>query len=175
MLPEAARRALWSWSAGLDPAVWRRVPAENLHVTLAFLGERAEADAVAAGEVLRRAAAAAAPLELRCAAAIGLPPRRPRVAALSLADADGRTGLADLQDAVADGLVRAGVYERERRAFLPHVTVGRARARGGSPGAAPSDGPACGFAATSVALFASRAGRYETVASAVLGDATLAR
>jgi 2'-5' RNA ligase len=44
-LPEMAREdiAAWSETELTDPAL-RRVPAESLHITLAFLGNRPEAD-----------------------------------------------------------------------------------------------------------------------------------
>ena len=44
-LPAPARAALAAFrAAAADPAVWRPVPDEALHLTLAFLGHRPEAD-----------------------------------------------------------------------------------------------------------------------------------
>ena len=169
-LPEDVRTALWVWSAGLDPAAWRRVPPERLHVTLAFLGERPESDVAAVDEVLSRCAAAAGPLALRCAGVVALPRRRPRVVAVELSETGG--GLAALQRAVSEGLVRAGVFEAERRPFLAHVTVGRSRRHGGG-GEETLGMPECDFAAPALTLFASRPGpggpRYEPLVSAALG------
>ena len=44
-LPAPARAALAAFrAAAADPAIWRPVPDEALHLTLAFLGHRPEAD-----------------------------------------------------------------------------------------------------------------------------------
>jgi hypothetical protein len=84
-----------------DPDVWRPLPPDSLHVTLAFMGPRDPATVGPASEVLR---AAAGPVpRLALAGALLLPPRRARVLCAALADPDG--GLARL--------VRAGV-ERSR-------------------------------------------------------------
>ena len=166
-LPEAVRTALWAWSAGLDPAGWRRVPAERLHVTLAFLGSRPAEDVDAVAAVLR-ASAGPAP-QLRCAGVVALPRRRPRVVAVRLEESG--DALARLQAAVASGLAAAGVYEPERRPFLAHVTVGRSRRPGGGGEEALGD-PACSFAAPAVTVFESRPGtggsRYVPLASVAL-------
>ena len=101
----------------------RVVPAENLHVTLAFLGSRPARERAAIAAELRAAAAAAArPLlsvrgyrETRSAGMLTLDDDEGRAAALA-ADVGGRL----------EGL---GVYRREQRPWLPHVTVVRFRAR----------------------------------------------
>jgi RNA 2',3'-cyclic 3'-phosphodiesterase len=100
----------------------RVVPREALHITLAFLGHRptAELDGIL-GEL--RAAAAAASPDLR------LTPTRYRetrsVAMLVLDDEGGRAAAfaGDLQKR----LERLGVYRRESRPWLPHLTVARFR------------------------------------------------
>lgn len=168
-LPAGVREELGVWASGLDPAAWRRVPAERLHVTLAFLGSRPEADVAVVSEVLRACAGAGAAPQLRCAGVVALPRGRPRVVAVRLAEEG--DALARLQAAVASGLAAARVYEPERRPFLAHVTVGRSRRPGG--GAADTLGdPACAFAAEAVTLFESRPGpggpRYVPLASAPL-------
>jgi 2'-5' RNA ligase len=102
----------------------RIVPRGHLHVTLAFLGSRpaGELDAVV-GEL--RAAAADAQADLRLA------PSRYResrgVAMLALDDVGG--GATALAQSLQAGLERLGVYRRERRPWLPHVTVARFRER----------------------------------------------
>nr|MBA3327537.1 hypothetical protein [Solirubrobacterales bacterium] len=44
-MPDDVRAALAAWCDRAAPAAVRRVPQENLHVTLAFLGARAAGDA----------------------------------------------------------------------------------------------------------------------------------
>jgi RNA 2',3'-cyclic 3'-phosphodiesterase len=123
-LPEPARDALVAFrEAAADPAVWRPVPPEALHLTLAFLGRR-PADDVATIEGVLREAAGPAP-RLALAGAVLLPPRRARVLCASLADPDGTLG--ELQSRVSDGLAAAGVYVPEKRPFRAHATVARLR------------------------------------------------
>ena len=99
----------------------RRVSRQQLHVTLAFLGHRPLEDLGPVLAALRDAATAAGPIRLV--------PERYRetrsVGMLVLSD------VGDLATRLADDLQgrleRLGVYERERRPWLPHVTVVRFR------------------------------------------------
>ena len=119
-LPADVRANLAAWADEAAPAAVRRVAAENLHVTLAFLGSR---DADAAGMVGELLPRVARPLGVqRTAGALWLPPRRPGVLTVALAAAD---ALVALQGDVVAALERAIGFEPERRAFRPHVTVGR--------------------------------------------------
>ncbi len=115
-LPPAARAAM-----PVPDAPWRPVPPESLHVTLAFLGSLESSDPVVAALPAQLPPAG----ELRVGRARLLPPRRPRVLAVELEDPTG--SCARIQAAVAGALAAAGVYEPERRRWLAHVTVGRAR------------------------------------------------
>jgi 2'-5' RNA ligase len=141
-------------------APWRPVPVQNLHVTLAFLGDVDPQDAAAAVPT----SFAAGPL--RTAAAILLPPRRPRVLAVELEDLTG--ACTRLQAAVAAALVEAGVYEPESRPWLPHVTIGRTRERVRRDAALPPVS-ALEFLPEAVTLYDSRGGRYEPLARHELG------
>jgi 2'-5' RNA ligase len=122
-LPEQTLDVLEAWQQEALRGV-RVVPRGHLHVTLAFLGSRpaGELEAVV-GEL--RAAATEAPADLRLA------PSRYRetrsVAMLVLDDHGG--GAAALAEDVHGRLERLGVYRREGRPWLPHVTVGRFRER----------------------------------------------
>lgn len=124
-LPEAAVDVVEAWQhAHLERM--RIVPRGHLHLTLAFLGHRPADDLPGVLEALRGAAAGVR-------GEIRLTPVRYRetrsVAMLVCDDESGRAGLlaADLQER----LERLGVYRREARPWLPHLTVGRFRERPG--------------------------------------------
>jgi len=159
----AARIAAWT---PRDEAL-RPVAVEALHLTLAFLGERDEDDAAAAGSVL---AGVARPVRaLALGEAVWLPARRPRALAVSVADEDG--ALHALQADLVEALAGAIGFAASRRPFLAHVTAARVRGRAAVAGLAsrplePVGGPER-FAAAGVALMRSRldpaGARYETL------------
>ena len=119
-LPEVTLETLSDWQADhIDRG--RPVPRENLHITLAFLGQRPVAELEPICRELREAAAAAGPMRL-------LPERYREtrsVGMLTLSDPTGEAArlAADLQGRLA----RLGVYEPERRPWSPHLTVVRFR------------------------------------------------
>ena len=96
----------------------RRVPAADLHVTLAFLGARAWTTPSRPELLLARGALGA----LRTAGALWLPPRRPGVLTVALRK---HPKLTALQRELMEALAAAIGFEPERRRFRPHVTVGR--------------------------------------------------
>ena len=122
-LPEGIRGGLESWQAEAlgDPAL-RPVAAAGLHVTLCFLGRRAAGEVGGIEAIL--AAIAPRPVELRFdAKPVPLPGGRPGLYALA-----GHSEAAEaLQAELAAALTEAGLYERQKRAFWPHVTVARVR------------------------------------------------
>lgn len=139
---------------------------ESFHVTLAFLGAQPRSALAPITELLCGEAAATEPFELdvvryRETRSVGM---------LVFADPSGRA--TSLADRVQIGLERLGVYERERRAWLPHVTVLRFRER---PRLDPPL-PAVGVVAPSeAAALLSRlhpsGARYEVLESCPLGSA----
>jgi RNA 2',3'-cyclic 3'-phosphodiesterase len=171
-LPPEARASLKAFrDEAADPAVWRPVPDEALHLTLAFLGHRPEEDVAPVRSVLE-ACVGAAP-RLRLAGGLLLPPRRARVLCASVDDADG--ALAALQACVSDGLAAAGLYTPEKRPFRPHVTVARLRPRARAPrevGAAPAP---LEFDGEALTLYLSRlhpaGARYERMAKLAMAGA----
>ncbi|HEV2777607.1 MAG TPA: RNA 2',3'-cyclic phosphodiesterase [Solirubrobacteraceae bacterium] len=119
-LPMVVRAELSAWAQQAARPEVRRVPAENLHVTLAFLGARGSDEAAAVRALLP---ALARPLPGLCTAgALWLPPRRPGVLTVAL-EAD--ETLTALQAELVAGLTSAIGFEPERRRFRAHVTVGR--------------------------------------------------
>jgi len=122
-LPDETVDALVEWQALLPDGRFRPVPPDNLHVTLAFLGHRPRRDVEPVAAELEAAARAAPPVRL---SAHGYRETR-SVGMLVLDDAGGAA--AALAVDLHARLERLGVYEPERRPWLPHVTVVRFRER----------------------------------------------
>lgn len=124
--PAAVRDALASWAeaaVGEDRRL-RLVAADALHLTLAFLGERPEADVAALAPALARALSRAVPpRDAHVEAPLWLSPRRPHVLTVAVADPSGR--LAALQERVVAACAEATDFVPEARRFRPHVTVAR--------------------------------------------------
>jgi RNA 2',3'-cyclic 3'-phosphodiesterase len=122
-LPEPVLDAIETWQQKHLQGV-RPVLRDHLHITVAFLGHRPAGELPA---VLRelRAAAATAPADLRLAPARYRETRS--VAMLVFDDLGG--GATAFADEVQARLERIGVYRREGRPWLPHVTVARFRER----------------------------------------------
>jgi 2'-5' RNA ligase len=125
-LPPDVRGQLAVWRDGLVAGRedLRPVAEQALHVTLAFLGYRAEKEADAIAEAMSSAAGGEAP-RLVPGEVQPIPPRRPRLFALDLEDPDGTCG--ELQQAVSDALEAGGFYTPEKRPFWPHVTLARVK------------------------------------------------
>jgi RNA 2',3'-cyclic 3'-phosphodiesterase len=163
-LPEPAVAALDRFArAGADPEVWRLVPPESLHVTLAFLGST-DADLVPAIAEALDAGGSVAP-RLALGDALLLPPRRARVLSAALDDVDGTLGT--LQARVSDALEGIGAYAPEKRPFRPHVTVARLRPRAQAPRSVSVEPEPLEFRGTAVTLFSSHTSphgaRYEAL------------
>ena len=165
-LPERTLDGLVAWQrealAGV-PSV-RPVPREHLHITLAFLGHRPAGELEAILGALREAAAQ---VERPRLAARGYRETR-SVGMLTCDDEGGRA--AALADDLQERLVALGVYERERRRWLPHVTVVRFRKRPRLQPAPPALEP---FVPSDAAAFLSRlrpgGAQYEVLESVEVG------
>jgi 2'-5' RNA ligase len=122
-LPEDAVGRLVAWQERELTAAReaRLVPRGNLHVTLAFLGSRPASDVHGILAVLREAASTA---ERGVLAASRY--RETRSVAMLVLDDEGERATR-LAEGVGEGLERLGVYKREVRRWLPHVTVLRFR------------------------------------------------
>jgi 2'-5' RNA ligase len=165
-LPQNAVDRLVAWQSGelARVADARLVPPGNLHVTLAFLGSRPAADAGAVLGVVEDAARAAEHPVLTASRY-----RETRsVGMVVLEDEDGRA--TRIADTVGGGLERLGVYEREARTWLPHVTVLRFRHR---PRARPAPPDLGTISPSEVALYHSvlrpTGAQYEILQSVPLG------
>ena len=142
----------------------RPVPPESMHVTLAFLGERAPSSVDALRGALEAVAGTgAAPLALGSPS--WLPRRRPGVMVVAIEDDDDL--LHKTRGLLLSALHRAIGFEPERRAFFPHVTVARVR-RGSKVRPTPLDSPsAVEFSGERLTLFES-AGGYRLLHSVQL-------
>jgi len=165
-LPAETVERLVAWQrevlAGVREA--RVVTRDNLHFTLAFLGHRPVAELPQIVGALRDAAARAARPRLSVR---GYRETR-SVGMLTCDDEDGRA--AALAADLHERLEALGVYERERRRWLPHVTVLRFRRRPRLRPALPELEP---FAPSDAAAYLSRlrpgGARYEVLESVAVG------
>ena len=120
-LPDPTLDGIGRWQH--EHLAGRTVARANLHVTLAFLGSRPEDEVPAIADALR------ASVEGIRAPTFGVDRYRETrsVGMLVLDDEDGRGGrIAERLHKRLEGL---GVYRREQRAWLPHLTVVRFRER----------------------------------------------
>ncbi len=165
-LPREVVESLVRWQAETFTPVpgVRVVPRDNLHVTLSFLGGRRREDVGHVVEAMREAADGIARIELA--------PSRyretPTVGMVVLEDEERRATM--LAGRLAERLERFGLYERERRDWLPHVTVVRFRKR---PRLRPAPPELGRISPSEVALYHSRlrpsGAQYEIVESVALG------
>lgn len=164
-LPAQVVEAIGTWQRAELAGSARIVPRDHLHITLAFLGSRPAADLEpVAAELAAAAVDARLPLVLRV--------RRYRetrsVGMLVLDDEGGRAAALALD--VQTRLERLGVYEREARPWLPHVTVLRFRT---PPRLQPPTPDVGAFSPSGAAVYHSvlRSGgaQYEVLESFALG------
>ncbi len=154
-LPPEARSSLAGWRDATVRTTHglRAVADEALHVTLVFLDRHPRRDVERIWETAERSLADLAAPQLEATGSRLVPPRRSRVLAVDLAD-DARRAAA-VHEALAGALEGAGLHERERRAFWPHVTVARVRARARVRRVEADQPPAVSFAARMVTLYRS--------------------
>lgn len=107
----------------------RPVRPDNVHLTLAFLGELREQDVDAATRALHGGVhewtltGGRGPIELHLGAPAWLPPRRPRALAVDVLDPGG--DLRALQHRLAQAFAAEIGWEDEHPRFRPHVTAAR--------------------------------------------------
>ena len=171
-LPDDVVSSLVSWqSSTLAGAEARIVPPDHLHVTLAFLGSRPAADVDAIAEVVQRVARnARVPLlrvrRYRETQRVGM-----LVLEEELVPGDTYVGRAqELAGALMQQLEERGVYKRERRGWMPHLTVARFRV---PPKLSLEPPRLAAFSPSGVALYSSvlhpTGSRYRVLESCSLG------
>jgi 2'-5' RNA ligase len=142
----------------------RMVPADNLHVTLAFLGSTPADSVPAVVDALREAVAAAGRISLEVSGY-----RETRSVGMLTMDDEGGEAVSLAGD-LHYRLARLGLYKPENRPWLPHVTTVRFREKPGlRPGLpdlgriSPSD------AALYNSLLRSTGAQYVVLATLALG------
>ena len=161
-LPDDTLESLVAWQAR-QLSGGRLAPRDNLHLTLAFLGSRPEGELQPILDLLGWAARDAEPAALEVT---GYRETR-SVGMLTLRDVSGAA--AALAERLHGELEELGVYRRETRPWLPHVTVLRFRQR---PRLRPET-PELGWVSSDAAAFLSRlhpsGALYEVLKSFRLG------
>ena len=162
-LPDETVAHLARWQ-GRELHGGRLVTPGNLHVTLAFLGSRPSVEVPAIAGALRDVAARANRLRLRVRGY-----RETRSVGMLTFEDEGNAATA-VAERLQEGLEELGVYRREARPWLPHVTVLRFRERPRLRPELPELGDVVPSAA---AVFISRLRRggaeYESVETVALG------
>jgi RNA 2',3'-cyclic 3'-phosphodiesterase len=167
VLPPETVRGLVDWQRAAFAGVRdvRIVPPANLHITLAFLGHR-PADEIAP---ITAALKDTAPVARRPTLSVARYRETRSVGMLGLHDAGGHA--ASLADVVHGRLEDLGVYERERRRWLAHLTVLRFRR---APRLAPALPDLGVFSPSEAAVYHSvlrpTGAQYEIVESVPLGS-----
>ena len=142
---------------------------DQLHLTLAFIGE-VDREKVEAARVVVEALPAYMGGEGVITRYLFLPSeRKARVVALEISDGEGV--FEALYERIAEGLEAAGVMQREKRPFRPHLTIARLRIPG--PVRPRSESGEASFAVQSVCLYRSELRRegatYTVLERAVFG------
>ena len=109
-------------SAGAD-VKW--VDSHQFHITLKFLGDVAVGDVAAVVDAVKGAVASVPSFQM-CLHGVGAFPSARQPRAVWIGATDGADAMAELAKAVDDALSPLG-FERERRPFRSHLTLGRVR------------------------------------------------
>ena len=160
-LPETVSEQLRDWAR--DQLSGGRI-LESFHITLAFLGSKPRSELPGIVDALRGSAADATPFRLT-------PVRYRETRSVGMLVLDDPSGEAThLAEDVQRRLEGLGVYRRETRPWLPHVTVLRFRERPRLSPPLPGIEP---FAPSEAAAFLSRlhrsGARYEVLERCLLG------
>jgi 2'-5' RNA ligase len=125
---EAVDRLLgWQQQYLVSDRALRMTPAEQLHVTLVFLGQMDERELEVAADQLERIEDLSS-FTMTATHLVGLPKGRiPRVIAAGFDEPIVR--ISEIHDELAAALMAKRLYKKEKRPYFPHVTIARARGR----------------------------------------------
>jgi 2'-5' RNA ligase len=158
-LPQQTRAAIERQAARLRQSLGgdliRWVPVENMHLTLKFLGDVVDTHLNFLKQMISQTAESHPPFDLQVGG-LGCFPnlRAPRVIWVGI---HAPPVLSALQKNIEAGAARLG-YEKEERAFSPHLTLGRARQN-----ANPADLPRIRAALNSIQLGGMETARIESI------------
>lgn len=157
-----------------SPASWSRP--ENVHLTLKFIGEIAQNRIADLSQAAADAVAGFSPFEIQIKDTGSFPKHgMPRVFWIGVNDPSGR--LAQLQAKLDEECLRLG-FEKEARAFNPHLTIARGRKPQGARALAALHKEA-GFTSIQVCVnelsvirseLSSKGSNYTTISRHVLSD-----
>ena len=130
LLPGEVRQSLGEFTNSLKPNIdgvkWEKE--EKLHITLKFLGETDEQNAAKVSDIVGGLAQKYSPFRTSVKNIGGFPGLdNPRVLYIGLSPNE---ELSAFQREIEAGLETLG-FAREKRRFIPHVTIGRVRKRFG--------------------------------------------
>jgi 2'-5' RNA ligase len=106
------------------------VPPQQMHLTLKFLGNVADAEIPEICSVVSRAAAEIEPFEIICRGLGGFPSSA-QARTLWIGIEQGHAELCELQAAIDNALSNKLGFAKEQKSFTPHLTIGRVK--GGTP------------------------------------------
>ena len=126
-IPHAIRQRICSVTSSLRNeagSLIRWVPAENMHLTLKFLGDVSPANVDLLTHMLQAEAVLFSCFEIRISGLASFPDmKRPRVIYIGI---QAPAALEALQRGIESASHRLG-YESEERRFSPHLTIGRVK------------------------------------------------
>lgn len=155
--PPEVREALFRAARDLPASkVFRLVGPEKIHLTLKFLGDVAEDNLNSVKQALEPVRESHEPVEVSTSG-FGAFPSEKRARILWAGVGEGSGALRALARDVDDLLEPAG-FERERRPYVPHLTLGRVRGRPVKLDGAEKPSPALHFTVSGVDLVQSAPG-----------------
>jgi RNA 2',3'-cyclic 3'-phosphodiesterase len=156
--PQSVREALFRAARDLPASkAFRLIGPEKLHLTLKFLGNVAEDDLIRVEQALEQLRGRHEPFKVSTSGFGAFPSER-RARILWVGVGEGSGPLRAVAQSVDDFLESAG-FESERRPYVPHLTLGRARGQGTKLDGASVYPPALRFSVSGVDLVESVPGK----------------